>query len=188
MPTRVEKTRKKKKLSIILIAGGWFLVVVGASLYNSYHRTILSFATAPAHTAEDTDAHRPPLAQSIDIPDVKIHLQIEEADIKNGIWYISEKQATHLTTSARPGEPGNMVIYGHNKQVIFGSLPYVRIGASIVVAAGDGTIHRYRVISKQTVNPNRVDLVSPTDHELLTLYTCTGFLDSQRTVLQATPE
>jgi LPXTG-site transpeptidase (sortase) family protein len=119
------------------------------------------------------------------IPSIKIDLAVEPGQIKDGVWQISEGKATYLNTSAVPGSGGNTVIYGHNKKVIFGNLPYLSIGQKIVVKTKSGRILNYVADQKYFVGPDRVDLVSPSANEELTIYTCYGLFDSQRVVIKA---
>jgi len=78
-------------------------------------------------------------------------------------------------------------VYGHNKKIIFGSLPYLSIGQKVIVKTQDGKLYTYEVYKKDFVKPARVDLVSPTNFEELTLFTCWGLFDSQRVVVKAKP-
>jgi len=112
---------------------------------------------------------------------------VDPAEIKNGVWQISYQNATFLSSSATPGSGGNVVIYGHNKTAIFGNLPYLSIGQQIYIKTGDGKIHKYEVYKKDFVGPERVDLISPTDKEELTVYTCWGIFDQSRAVIKAKP-
>jgi sortase (surface protein transpeptidase) len=51
----------------------------------------------------------------------------------------------------------------------------------------EGKTAKYIVSETKRVLPNAVEEVLPTDHEVVTVYTCTGFLDSQRFVVKALP-
>ncbi len=170
-----------KSKSFVLILCGTILFSFGA--YRYFSTRILSFSKAPPETI--TTVKRAELPARITIEDLKIDLPMEEGFIKNGVWQISDTSASHLNTSARPGEGGNIVIYGHNKKIIFGSLPFARIGAKIVVTDKTGKKYNYEVTSKDNVSPDRVDLLYPTSSEELTIYTCTGLFDSQRFILKA---
>jgi sortase A len=119
------------------------------------------------------------------IPSIQIDLKVDPGQIKDGVWLISETNATFLNTSSTPGNEGNTVIYGHNKKVIFGSLPYLSIGQKIIIKTTDGKIYTYEVYEKDFVGSDRVDLVSPTNKEELTVYTCWGIFDTQRAVIKA---
>jgi len=185
LPQKALKTSKKllRKLNspILFIILG--LVIFAFGGINYYRVRILSFKEAPI-SVQSQAGDRP---VQVIIPSLKIDILIETADIKNGIWEISYNSATFLNSSSRPGEGGNTVIYGHNKKAIFGSLPYLSVGQKVTIKTEDGTLLSYQVYKKDFVKPDRIDLVSPTDHEELTLFTCWGLFDSQRVVVKAKP-
>jgi sortase (surface protein transpeptidase) len=79
------------------------------------------------------------------------------------------------------------VIYGHNKKVVFGNLPYLSLGQKIYLKTTSGQIYTYEAYKKDFVNSNKIELVSPTDYEELTVYTCWGLFDLQRVVIKAKP-
>lgn len=160
----------------LCLASGW---------YYLYHQTILSFKTSPSIVA---DAHlRAAVPTEIVIKNAGINLPITQAAITDGVWQTSDTTATHLNTSARPLEGGNIVVYGHNLRKIFGNLTKVNIGDSLLLNTQDGKQIEYVVEEKSVVSPEDIAQVLPTDHEVLTVYTCTGFLDSKRLVLKAVP-
>ncbi|QQG41416.1 MAG: sortase [Candidatus Woesebacteria bacterium] len=133
------------------------------------------------------NAQRGELPVQITIPSIKIDQPIDVGTIQNGVWLISYEHPTFLDTSARPGTGGNTVIYGHNKKVIFGNLPYVSIGQNVFIKVASGKIYKYEIYQKDFVSPDRIDLVSPENKEDLTIYTCWGLFDSQRAVIKARP-
>jgi len=184
----VSKTSEKvlkwfnSKPPSLIIAFGLLLFFVGASRY--YQTRILSF-TKPISVTQKVGVGEMPT--QIIIPSIGIDLPIDLGEIKDSVWQISYNHPTFLNTSARPGTGGNIVIYGHNKKVIFGNLPYLSLGQKIFLKTGDGKIYTYETYQKDFVAPDRVDLVSPTDKEELTIYTCWGLFDSQRIVLKARP-
>jgi LPXTG-site transpeptidase (sortase) family protein len=153
---------------------------VGASHY--YQIRILSF-TKPVATAQTARVGE--LPAQITIPSIGIDLPIDLGAIKDGVWQISYNNPTFLDISARPGSGGNIVIYGHNKKVIFGNLPYLSLGQKIYIKTVGGKIYTYVAYQKDFVGPDRVDLVSPTTTEELTIYTCWGLFDTQRVVIKA---
>lgn len=171
---------KASRNSLLLTLSGLILLFFGG--YNYYRIRILSFAGTP--TATQTAGDRP---TQITIPSLKIDLKIEPGQIKNDVWQISYQNATFLDGSASPGTKGNIVIYGHNKKLIFGNLPYLSIGQKISLKTESGKIYQYEVYKKDFVKPDRMDLVSPTNHEELTIFTCWGLFDSQRVVVKARP-
>jgi len=172
----------KKSGSSLLIPLGLFLFFLGASHY--YQLRVLSFTKTPDRAKISQGGELP---AQITIPSIKIDHPIDIGSIIDGVWQISYSHPTFLDSSARPHTAGNIVIYGHNKKTIFGNLPYLSIGQKIFIKTQDGKIYTYEVYKKEFVKPDRVDLVSPTDFEELTLYTCWGLFDSQRVVIKAKP-
>jgi len=171
-----KRLRKKRKFSFIL---SYILVFIGSGLMvfgvlSFYNARILSFTSTPqsSTTNVQTINREDELPIHLTIPSINIDLPIESGSIKDGVWQISYENATFLDSSAEPGTGGNIVIYGHNKKKIFGNLPYITKGARITLTAKNGKTFDYEVESKIYVKPDRVDLVSPLDHEILTIYTC----------------
>ncbi len=185
--SKVLKRSKKllKKLNsspLFFLSLGLLLLFFGG--INYYRVRVLSFTKSPVAIAEEQKGEYP---TRIMIPSVAIDLPIENGEIKDGVWKISYSNATFLNTSGRPGGDGNIVIYGHNKKAIFGNLPFLSLGQKIIIKTEDGVLHTYEAYQKDFVGPDRVDLISPTDKEELTIYTCWGFFDSQRVVIKAKP-
>jgi LPXTG-site transpeptidase (sortase) family protein len=165
---------------LLIVSFGLFIFFVGASHY--YQIRILSF-TKPITVAQNAQVGE--LPAQITIPSIGIDLPIDLGEIRDGVWQISYNNPTFLNTSARPGTGGNVVIYGHNKKIIFGNLPYLSLGQKIYIKTVDGKIHPYITYQKDFVGADRVDLVSPTETEELTVYTCWGLFDSRRAVIKA---
>lgn len=159
--------------------------LIFAGLYLSYQTTILSFTQTPPETSSVPD--RRALPTRILISKAKINLKIEETRIIDGVWQISPKLASHLITSARPKENGNIVIYGHNKRELFASLKKVAVGDGLTVYTADGKLHNYQVTQVLTTTPKDIQWVLPTSTETLTIYTCTGIFDSKRLIVRAVP-
>jgi sortase (surface protein transpeptidase) len=177
------KDQRKANLSLFVFFLGIAIFIFGA--INYYRVRILSFSTIPSEAKLSTQNTDIPI--EIIIPSVQIDIKVEPGNIKNGVWLISNSSATFLNTSVPPGYKGNTIIYGHNKKDIFGSLPYLSIGQKIIIKTKSGKIYNYIADKKYFVGPDRVDLVSPTDTEILTLYTCWGVFDSQRAIVVAKP-
>ena len=92
-----------------------------------------------------------------------------------------------MSSSARVGEKGNIVIYAHNKATSFGPLAQIKIGDPITLKTRSGKNYSYGVYKIFMVNPNQVEVLQSKGAEELTLYTCTGFADSKRLIVKAKP-
>lgn len=86
----------------------------------------------------------------------------------------------HFRGTAKPGEAGNMFIFGHsgytkalpnNYHKVFRTLDKLDKGDEIEIRDGDQT-HRYRVTSEREVAPDDLSVLEATPTEMLTLMTC----------------
>ena len=125
------------------------------------------------------------LPEKIDIDQVGIHLGITAGQINNNLWDISDSGASYLAGSGLPGDQGNMIIYGHNKNQLLGPIRWLEKGAKITITNNQGKIFKYQVVEIKTISPDQTDILSKTPDSTLILYTCTGVDDSQRFVVVA---
>lgn len=182
----VAQASRARWAKVFLVLAVVFLnVAIILGLYKLYQRTVLSFEVAPSIVTEHQWRTQP--AVSIKIPTANIELPIESSEIIDGIWQVSETGASHLISSAYPGEPSNIVLYGHNRKHLFSNLDVAQLGDTVTLTTADGKMYLYKITAKQIVKPSEIDVVLPTTHEVLTVYTCTGFLDSLRLVITAEP-
>lgn len=186
MPSKKELS---KRLLLALVFLGILVTVSGGYFYfvRSTDKKIPSPIAEESKKETPRPLHSKPNPVRLVIAGVKIDLPVAEGKIVDGVWQTTRDGVSHLDISANPGENGNIVIYGHNLRVIFGSLPYVSVGATVKVITEDGVEYFYKVYSKKTVKADDVSITFATPSEVLTLYTCDGLLDSTRFVLQAEP-
>lgn len=182
------KRKIPKYLPEILLFVGIFFVTI-SSIHNIVRLRALSLDKAIV----DSYLEQPNIQSAS--PNYPVHIKIPwyvDVDIEpqvyaEGSWTISPDKASYLTASALPGENGNIIIYGHNKRSILGNIRALKGSEIITLTMTDGSIKKYQVKSLTEVAPNNTKLLSPTDSETLTIYTCSGLLDSQRFVLRAIP-
>lgn len=122
------------------------------------------------------------------IRDLGIDLPIYPAKLKNNEWQTSTQGASYLTSSPIPGEIGNSIIYAHDWVSLFGPLLNVKAGEKVEVEFADKTQKTFVIGQTSVVSYNQTGVLAPTKDRRITLYTCTGFLDSQRMVAVATLE
>lgn len=120
------------------------------------------------------------------IPGLNIDLPVIEAQVVNGYWELSESTASHGVGSANPGQIGNTVIFAHAREGLFLPLRRIKIGDPVYVLT-DSRWYRYSVDTLQFVAPSQTSVISPSPDEILTLFTGSGFLDSQRLIVTARP-
>lgn len=131
-----------------------------------------------------TSVQNPQLkVEKIYIPKLGRVLYVSDGEVADNRWVISPTGVSYLTTSAEPGTKGNSVIYGHNTISVLGGLWRVGEGDDIYVVMGNGQFYKYRVFERKEIDPSQVDILSQTPDSRLTIYTCSGFLDSARFVV-----
>lgn len=128
---------------------------------------------------------QPPLR--VVVPKAGIDLSVVEAKVVDGYWELSETTASHGVGSANPGEIGNTVIFAHAREGLFLPLRNIAESEAIYVMTKDRW-QRYKVATRKLVDPSHVEVIAPTNDEVLTLFTCSGFLDSKRLVVTAKPD
>ncbi len=114
-------------------------------------------------------------------------IELMPAHILDGQWQVADNKATYLSTSSQPGSGGNIVIYGHNTHDIFKPLHQLKLGDTITIHQQNNQQSEYTVKEIKIVDPENTTEVEPTSYEVLTLYTCTGLLDSKRLIVKAYP-
>ncbi len=181
MPSPLQKISKNTE-GLILILGGAFFMLLFFS-WRFYQVRVLSFSGNVPQVGE----HKGAKPISIEIASIHLKLVVEEAIIKDGVWQVSETGASHLNQSAYPGDRGNIVIYGHNKNSLFGPIRWLEKGAEIKLTDEKGTEHIYKVDETHEVSPDNLQFVLPKNEETLTLYTCTGLFDRERFIVIAKP-
>lgn len=185
---RIKKQTSAKRISpvswLVLALAGFALSLLAIFFYF-YSQTVLSFKVSPTVVGP---AHlRNAYPVNIAIENVGIDVSIIPANIKDGIWQMSDNSATYLENSARPAEGGNVIIYAHNKKQLFAPLHQIKVGNSIVLTTANGTNYEYKVEEIKVVDPSAIEEVVPTNYEVLTVYTCTGLFDSKRLIVKASP-
>lgn len=127
---------------------------------------------------------QPPLR--IVVPTRNVDLSIVEAPVVNGYWELSETTASHGVGSANPGQNGNVVVFAHARNELFGPLRDIKNNEVIYILTKDRWF-RYQVSETKLVDPSQIEHIKPTDTEELTLFTCSGFLDTKRLIVHAKP-
>ncbi len=120
------------------------------------------------------------------IPSLNLDLPVVVAKVVGGYWELSEKSASYGAGSGYPGAGGNVVIFAHAREGLF--LPLRQVQKDMIVyVLTDTTWHSYKVVDVKLVDPSQVETILPASNERLTLFTCSGFMDSQRLIVTAIP-
>ena len=189
--TATSRSRKKKSPIRLHISRAFaiFLILAGAGLiFWSAFRQGYGWQTAnqaePQFNQEQTDKEAPKPAK-IFIPRLEKTLEVSDGFIKDNRWTISKTGVSYLTTSGKLGEAGNVVLYGHNTQDVLGGLWKVQAGDIVEVTDSEGNVHKFEIFERKEVKPNTVEILESTEDSRLTIYTCSGFLDTARFVVIA---
>jgi len=123
----------------------------------------------------------------LEIPENGIYLPIYQSYVNNGVWEYSEQGISYLKGSPLPGDYGNSILYGHNWPNLLGNLKKAKKGDVLKIHLSNNEIREFRVVDTYIVTPDQTHILSPTETPVVTLYTCTGFLDSKRLVVVYSP-
>lgn len=183
MSTRRSQTSPRRRLGLV------FLLLAAVLLLAPQYVRPQSAAAEPIKIDQrllsETVSGYPPVR--IIIPKLQIDVPVVEARVVNGYWELSEVAASHGQGSAYPGQTGNTVIFAHAREGLF--LPLRDISQDeLVYVLGQDAWHRYKVTETKLVSPSQVEIIAPSADERLTLFTCSGFLDSQRLIVTAMPD
>jgi len=116
-----------------------------------------------------------------------IDSEIKEQSYVDGHWTNSTDKSSYLLQSARPGEAGNIIIYGHNSKEILGNLTALRGKEIVTLTLLNGSTRLYQIKNIVEVDPSQTEYLQSTQEEILTIYTCSGFMDQKRFIVQARP-
>jgi LPXTG-site transpeptidase (sortase) family protein len=175
MVTRVANT------SVAL--GTLLILYSGALTIQRYNPSRLWFSTVPQQAIGGNHPHKP---ERVVIKSAEIDTPVVTVPQFENRWELTPHGAAWLETSPAPGMRGNSILYGHNWSSIFLNLTKVKPGDDIEVYMSDGSRRIFVVTATQTVSPDAIGVLKPAKDRHLTLYTCTGFLDSKRFVVSAT--
>ncbi len=176
--------REKREIGWWLMGIGLGLVLIGWG-FEYKPEEVLSKSTVVIE--EEVKKPRSVKPVGIKIPKVSVDLGVEEGGVVDNVWEISSKGVSHWDQSVSPGEKGNMVIYGHNHNHLFGPIRWLELGDEVEVVNEDGEVFSYKVVLTEVVTSEDVSKIQPTNEEILTMYTCDGVMDSKRYVVRAEP-
>lgn len=171
-------------LSLLII--GEVLLATGVS--NSKSRQIIqsSFEKEPVKIQGFSEAvvDEASLPKQVIISSIGVNLAVKPAKVVGGYWEVFTDSAGWGEGSGVPGHPGNQVIFAHARKGLFLPLRQVRAGMKIEVVTDDSK-YTYEIIEIKEIFPSQIEVIAPTTDEILTLYTCSGFADSERLIVVA---
>ncbi len=104
-------------------------------------------------------------------------------EVHGNSWPLTDEAALYMANSGKVKMRGNIVIYGHNSPKIFGLLVKSKLGDTIIITTNLNEQLAYKIDAIKFVPPQDVSILTQDENAKITLYTCTGFWDSQRLVI-----
>lgn len=170
---------------LLIIAGIAFFSIGIYLIWQRNDSSRLAFDTYEYSKSEAQLIETNNLPVKMTIPDLDLNLQVIPAKINGKQWDTTKEGVSYLTSSPIPGDEGNSVIYAHNWAGLFATLPQIKAGNVVEVEYADKTKKRFSIAYTLEVSPGDQSILKPSTDKRLTIYTCTGFLDSKRFVAVA---
>lgn len=171
-------------LSKGLFISGFLFLIFGAHLVQQrFSPNKLEFSNLKTQSVIVNSASSP---VRIMIPSLHIDNKIISQSIINDQWQVTGEGVSYLSSSPIPGNTGNSILYGHNWTSILGSLPRIKPGEKIIIVMDNGDVKEFIVKYTIIVDPTQTSILAQSKDTRITIYTCTGFLDSKRFVATAT--
>lgn len=170
-------------LSILMIVMGTVLIFLASttSLNLDWKHPFLA-KEAPIVTKSGKISQKP---KTLYIPKLNRVLAVSDGQVINDRWTTSQTGVSYLKTTPTPGTKGNSVLYGHNLENVLGDLYLLQNGDNIYIVTKNGNFVKYQVSEIKEVTPDSVEILNNSKDSRLTLYTCSGFLDTARFVVVA---
>jgi LPXTG-site transpeptidase (sortase) family protein len=173
----------------IVVGGGYYLVMRERSRATPF----VPFISSPIEVLPTSQPTPVPLNADyprVSIPTAGVSALIVQLPIVGNTWdiYGLGRNAGHLIGTSPLMGTGNTVLVGHVEMAdgspgIFASIQNMRVGEPIILN-WHGEQREYGVTAIRTVSPDDVSVLYPTDHEQLTLITCSDYDFFSNTYLQ----
>jgi len=98
----------------------------------------------------------------------------------NKIWEEKAKSVVFFSKTPVPGQQGNSVLYGHNWPHLLGNLKKVKEGDMVEIELTNGKAEKFVVTQKGNITADQTHILNQTNDYRLTIYTCSGLLDTKR--------
>lgn len=195
MISKLAQTRGFHVLSLVLIAGGLVALAFGLACQgggSGDKSVVISSVTAPSPAANGPRVVNNSPATRLQIDSLGVNAPIMTLGLDaNRVPEVPNYQNTSNAAavvawydfSAVPGAGSNAVFAGHvtwDGRAVFYKLDQMKPGDTVKVGTQDGKTLIYEVYENLLVPPTRVDLLGPTDTNILTLITCGGEFTTNR--------
>jgi sortase A len=140
-------------------------VLADTWMYQRQASQLLELAKIPGPGADAVNG----MLGRMEIPRLGISLIVAEGTGEATL----RRAGGHISGTAFPGHTGNIGIAGH-RDTLFRPLRNIRQDDLITLTTLQGE-YRYRVVSTKIVSPSDTTVLSPDEHQILTLVTCYPF-------------
>lgn len=175
----------KQHIGKLFIVSGLICMIYGSFLLWRRSDPRYFFVVKSQKTLAQIAAYTNAMPTRITIPSISVELPIVPSKIAKGVWEESTIGVSYIAKSPVPGEIGNSILYGHNWPTLLGDLPKVKPGDKITITYQHEKPRTFTVQFINVVSPSTTSVLLPTTDRRITLYTCTGFLDSKRLIVTA---
>jgi LPXTG-site transpeptidase (sortase) family protein len=178
-PPRSMPSRLKPLLSAVIV----FIVVLAAFKAPIFYYQIRYLFESPKTTqTANTNSSQIATTPTLTIPKINVSApiifepSIAEADVQKAL----ESGVVHYGNTARPGEVGNSVLFGHSSndwdkpgdyKFIFVLLEKLAVGDTYTIDY-EGTRYEYQIYERRIILPTEVSVVAPTPTATSTLISC----------------
>lgn len=170
------------RLRPLAIAAGIFLLAVLLTK-SPVILSQLRYSNTPAPSVATVPAAVVSPEPTISIPKINVNAPVvyEKSIIEEDVQRALQGGVVHYGTTAKPGEKGNTVIFGHSSndwwepgdyKFVFVLLDKLAPGDKITVNY-ESRRYTYEVTGSKVVEPTDVGVLNPTSEPTLTLITCT---------------
>lgn len=122
--------------------------------------------------------------QKIFIPKIPILLPVETAKTVNREWQMTDERSVFFGDgSALPGEQGTTVLFAHAQKDLFGLLPILKKGNSLIVVTSEKT-YMYEVNRRMRINETDTDFITADGPNSIALLTCSYSDPKKRLLIQ----
>lgn len=172
--------------SRVLTVSGIILIAFGTVFtYQHFNPSVLAFSTPPKSTQLSSTANSSANPVILAIPSAHIKLPIFVSHIVDNNWQTTTQGISYLASSPIPGQQGNSILYGHNWEALLGNLVTTKPGDEVVITYANHSVKKFIIHYTMVVDPSDISILQQSTDKRITLYTCTGFLDSKRFVAVA---
>jgi len=169
-----------RKTRALILRAAYYIFLAGGAFGLGY----AGYVIADAHTYQAIEQskfesvrpteERIPLIEGGAIGEMEVpRLGLKAIFVQGDSPRILRHAVGHISDTALPGEPGNVVLTGH-RDTFFRPLRNIQPGDAIALKTLDGDF-QYEVESTEVVSPSDIQVLQPSGENTLTLVTCFPF-------------